>query len=402
MSHSAYATRVERIRTSASLAAAARARELSAAGRDILDLTLGEPDFETPRHIKDAAIVAIEAGQTKYTAVNGTPELRRAIIGHVHGRTGIGYGDAEVSVSGGAKQVIYLALAATVDRGDEVIIPAPYWVSYPDMVLANDGKPVIVPCPATDGFLLTPDALDDAIGPRTRWVMLNTPSNPTGAVYSAEQLRALADVLLSHPHVRILTDEIYDAIYFGPDELRSIVSVEPGLADRTVVVNGVSKAYAMTGWRIGYAVGPAGLIAAMNKLQGQISTCPSSISQAAAVAALEGDQSPVHDMVEAYRRRRDLTVELVRTVPGLTVVPPAGAFYLFPHCGALLGQRTRDGKVLRTDEDVVLYLLDAAGVATVQGAAFGLSPHFRISFATSETVLTDAVARIAVAVADLR
>jgi aspartate aminotransferase len=402
VSHPAYATRVERIRTSASLAAAARARELSAAGRDILDLTVGEPDFDTPRHIKDAAIAAIEAGQTKYTAVNGTPELRRAIIEHVRRRTGIGYGDAEVSVSGGAKQVIYLALAATVDRGAEVIIPAPYWVSYPDMVLANDGKPVIVPCPAADGFLLTPEALDDAIGPRTRWVMLNTPSNPTGAVYSAEQLRALADVLLSHPHVRILTDEIYDAIYFGPDKLRSLVSVEPGLADRTVVVNGVSKAYAMTGWRIGYAVGPAGLIAAVNKLQGQVSTCPSSISQAAAVAALEGDQSPVHDMVEAYRGRRDLTVELVRTVPGLTVVPPAGAFYLFPHCGGLLGQRTRDGKVLRTDEDVVLYLLDAAGVATVQGAAFGLSPHFRISFATSETVLTDAVARISVAVADLR
>jgi aspartate aminotransferase len=402
VSHPAYATRVERIRTSASLAAAARARELSAAGRDILDLTVGEPDFDTPRHIKDAAIAAIEAGQTKYTAVNGTPELRRAIIEHVRRRTGIGYGDAEVSVSGGAKQVIYLALAATVDRGDEVIIPAPYWVSYPDMVLANDGKPVIVPCPAADGFLLTPEALDDAIGPRTRWVMLNTPSNPTGAVYSAEQLRALADVLLSHPHVRILTDEIYDAIYFGPDKLRSLVSVEPGLADRTVVVNGVSKAYAMTGWRIGYAVGPAGLIAAVNKLQGQVSTCPSSISQAAAAAALEGDQSPVHDMVEAYRGRRDLTVELVRTVPGLTVVPPAGAFYLFPHCGGLLGQRTRDGKVLRTDEDVVLYLLDAAGVATVQGAAFGLSPHFRISFATSETVLTDAVARISVAVADLR
>jgi aspartate aminotransferase len=402
VSHPAYATRVERIRTSASLAAAARARELSAAGRDILDLTVGEPDFDTPRHIKDAAIAAIEAGQTRYTAVNGTPELRRAIIEHVGRRTGVGYGDAEVSVSGGAKQVIYLALAATVDRGDEVIIPAPYWVSYPDMVLANDGKPVIVRCPATDGFLLTPEALDDAIGPRTRWVMLNTPSNPTGAVYSADQLRALADVLLSHPHVRILTDEIYDAIYFGPDKLRSLVSVEPGLADRTVVVNGVSKAYAMTGWRIGYALGPAELIAAMNKLQGQVSTCPSSISQAAAVAALEGDQSPVHDMVEAYRRRRDLTVELVRTVPGLTVVPPAGAFYLFPHCGGLLGQRTRDGKVLRTDEDVVLYLLDAAGVATVQGAAFGLSPHFRISFATSETVLTDAVARIAVAVADLR
>ena len=402
MSHPAYADRVERIRTSPSLAAAARVRELSASGRDVLDLTLGEPDFDTPRHIKDAAIAAIETGQTKYTAVNGTPELRQAIISHVEKRTGIHYGDAEVTVSGGAKQVIYLALAATLDAEDEVVIPAPYWVSYPDMVLANDGKPVIVPCPATDGFLLTPEALDAAIGPGTRWVMLNTPSNPAGAAYSAEQLRALADVLLAHPRVGILTDEIYDAIYFGTGRLRSIVSVESGLADRTLVVNGVSKAYAMTGWRIGYAAGPAGLIAAMNKLQGQISTCPSSISQAAAMAALEGDQSQVHDMVKAYRRRRDLTVELLHTVPGLTVVPPAGAFYLFPHCGELLDRRTRDGTILRTDEDVVLYLLDAAGVATVHGAAYGLSPHFRISFATSEKVLENAITQIAAAVADLR
>jgi aspartate aminotransferase len=402
MSHPAYAGRVERIRTSPSLAAAARARELSASGCDVLDLTLGEPDFDTPRHIKDAAIAAIEAGQTKYTAVNGAPELRQAIISHVGKRTGIRYGDAEVTVSGGAKQIIYLALAATLDGDAEVIIPAPYWVSYPDMVLANDGKPVILPCPATDGFLLTPDKLDAAIGPRTRWVMLNAPGNPAGAAYSTGQLRALADVLLAHPQVGILTDEIYDAIYFGAEPLRSIVCVEPGLADRTLVVNGVSKAYAMTGWRIGYAVGPAGLIAAMNKLQGQISTCPSSISQAAAVAALEGDQSPVHDMVKAYRQRRDLTVELLRAVPGLTIVPPAGAFYLFPRCGALLGRRTADGTVLHTDEDVALYLLDAAGVATVHGAAYGLSPHFRISFATSEKVLENAIIRIAAAVADLR
>jgi len=400
--HPAYAGRVGRIRTSPSLAAAARARELSASGRDVLDLTLGEPDFDTPRHIKDAAIAAIEEGQTKYTAVNGTPELRQAIISHAGKRTGIRYGDAQVTVSGGAKQIIYLALAATLDGDDEVIIPAPYWVSYPDMVLANDGKPVIVPCPATDGFLLTPEKLDAAIGPRTRWVMLNTPSNPAGAAYSIGQLRALADVLLAHPQVGILTDEIYDAIYFGADQLRSIVCVEPALADRTLVVNGVSKAYAMTGWRIGYAAGPAGLIAAMNKLQGQISTCPSSISQAAAVAALEGDQSPVQDMVKAYRQRRDLTVELLRAVPGLAVVPPAGAFYLFPHCGVLLGRRTGDGMVLRTDEDVALYLLDAAGVATVHGAAYGLSPHFRISFATSEKVLENAITRIAAAVADLR
>ena len=402
MSHPVYATRVERIRTSASLAAAARVRELRAAGRDVLDLTVGEPDFDTPRHVKDAAIAAIEAGQTKYTAVNGTPQLRRAIIAHLERHTGLRYGDAQVTVSGGAKQVIYLALAATLDDGDEVIIPAPYWVSYPDMVLANDGKPVIVPCPSDDGFLLTPGKLDAAIGPRTRWVMLNTPSNPTGAAYSGEQLRALADVLMAHPQVGIITDEIYDAIYFNAEPLRSIVSVEPALADHTLVVNGLSKAYAMTGWRVGYAAGPAGLIAAMNKLQGQVSTCPSSISQAAAVAALEGDQSPVQDMVKAYRRRRDLAVDLLRAVPGLAVVPPAGTFYLFPHCGALLGRRAGDGTVLRTDEDVVLHLLDAAGVATVHGAAFGLSPHFRVSFATSEKVIENAITRIAAAVADLR
>jgi aspartate aminotransferase len=402
VSNPAYAARVERIRTSPSLAAAARARELSAAGRAVLDLTLGEPDFDTPRHIKDAAIAAIEAGQTKYTPVNGTPDLRQAIIAHLEKRTGIRYGDAQITVSSGAKQIIYLALAATLDGEGEVIIPAPYWVSYPDMVLANDGKPVIIPCPATDGFLLTPEKLDAAIGPRTRWVMLNTPSNPAGAAYSAGQLRALANILLAYPQVGVLADEIYDAIYFGTDMLHSIVSIEPRLADRTLVVNGVSKAYAMTGWRIGYAAGPAGLIAAMNKLQGQISTCPSSISQAAAVAALEGDQSPVFDMVNAYRRRRDLAVELLGTVPGLTVVPPAGAFYLFPHCGALLGRRTCDETILRTDEDVTLYLLDAASVATVHGAAYGLSPHFRVSYAISENILENAITRIAAAVADLR
>jgi aspartate aminotransferase len=402
VSHPTYAARVTRIRVSPSLAAAARARELSAAGRDVLDLTLGEPDFDTPGHIKEAAIAAIEAGQTKYTPVNGTPELRQAIVSTVGKRTGIRYGDAEITVSGGAKQIIYLALAATLDRGDEVVIPAPYWLSYPDMVLANDGQPVIVPCPDTQGFLLTPEALDAAIGPRTRWVMLNAPGNPTGAAYTVEQLRALADVLLPHPQVGIISDEIYDAIYFGSSPLRSIVSVEPELADRTLVVNGVSKAYAMTGWRIGYAAGPKGLIAAMNKLQGQISTCPSSISQAAAAAALQGDQSPVHRMTEIYRKRRDLTVGLLNAIPGLTVVPPAGAFYLFPRCGEILGRRTASGTVLHSDEDVVLYLLDSAGVATVHGAAYGLSPHFRISFATSEHVLQRAVGRIADALADLR
>lgn len=402
MSHPAYAARVTRIKASPSLAAAARARELAAAGRDVLDLTLGEPDFDTPPHVKAAAIAAIEAGQTKYTPVNGTPELRQAIIASLKERTGIRYGDAEIAVSGGAKQIIYVALAATLNHDDEVVIPAPYWLSYPDMVLANDGKPVIVPCPDTQGFLLTPEALDAAIGPRTRWLMLNAPGNPTGAAYTAGQLRALADVLLAHPQVGVLSDEIYDEIYFGSSPLRSIVSVAPELASRTLVVNGVSKAYAMTGWRLGYAGGPEGLIAAMNKLQGQMSTCPSSVSQAAARAALEGDQSPVREMTEIYRKRRDLTVDLLNAVPGLTVAPPAGAFYLFPRCADILGRRTADGTVLRSDEDVVLYLLDAAGVATVHGAAYGLSPHFRISFATSEDILRQAVARIAAALAALR
>jgi aspartate aminotransferase len=390
VSHPAYATRVERIRTSASLAAAARARELSAAGRDILDLTVGEPDFDTPRHIKDAAIAAIEAGQTKYTAVNGTPELRRAIIEHVRRRTGIGYGDAEVSVSGGAKQVIYLALAATVDRGAEVIIPAPYWVSYPDMVLANDGKPVIVPCPAADGFLLTPEALDDAIGPRTRWVMLNTPSNPTGAVYSAEQLRALADVLLSHPHVRILTDEIYDAIYFGPDKLRSLVSVEPGLADRTVVVNGVSKAYAMTGWRIGYCGGPKEIIQAMSTIQGQSTSNASSISQKAATVALNADQSCVGAMNAAFKERRDFVVRALNALPGVSCLPGAGTFYAFAEVS-----RAMSALGCRDDNEFAELLLNEAGVAVVPGSGFGAPNHMRLSFACSMQTLEKALARIA-------
>jgi aspartate aminotransferase len=393
--------RVERIRVSPSLAAAARARQLVAEGHDILDLTVGEPDFDTPRHIRDAAVAAIDRGETRYTSVNGTPALRSAIIAKLKQRTGIGYTDAEITVGGGAKQILYLAFSATLDHGDEVIVPAPYWVSYPDMVLANDGTPVVVECPATDGFLLTPDKLEAAISPRTRWLVLNTPSNPTGAAYSRAHLSGLAEVLLRHPHVGILTDEIYDEIWFADHEITSIVGVEPRLADRTLVVNGVSKTYAMTGWRLGYAAGPQPLVAAVNKLQGQTSSCPSSISQAAAVAALEGDAGPVRDMVATYRRRRDLAVELLNAIPGLAVEPPSGAFYLFPSCAGLLGRTTPGGEVLRTDEDVVLHLLDSAGVATVHGGAYGLSPHFRLSFATSEEVLERSCARIAQVVSAL-
>lgn len=395
------AARVDRIRVSPSLAAAARARTLVAEGHDILDLTVGEPDFDTPRHIRDAAVAAIERGETRYTSVNGTPALRAAIIAKLKQRTGIGYSDEHITVGGGAKQILYLAFSATLDKGDEVIVPAPYWVSYPDMVLANDGTPVIVECPAADGFLLGAAALEAAITPRTRWLVLNTPSNPTGAAYTPAQLRELAEVLLRHPHVGILTDEIYDEIWFADHELTSIVVVEPRLADRALVVNGVSKTYAMTGWRLGYAAGPAPLIAAINKLQGQISSCPSSISQAAAVAAIEGDGGAVRDMVAVYRRRRDLTVDLLNAIPGLSVASPSGAFYLFPGCAGLLDRTTPDGNVLRTDEDVVLHFLDSAGVATVHGGAYGLSPHFRLSFATSEAVLQRACERIARAVAAL-
>jgi aspartate aminotransferase len=393
--------RVERIRISPSLAAAARARTLVAEGHDILDLTVGEPDFDTPKHIRDAAVAAIDRGETRYTSVNGTPALRSAIIAKLKQRTGIGYTDAEITVGGGAKQILYLAFSATLDQGDEVIVPAPYWVSYPDMILANDGTPVLVECPAADGFLLTPEKLEAAISPRTRWLVLNTPSNPTGAAYSRAQLSGLAEVLLRHPHVGILTDEIYDEIWFADHEITSIVGVEPRLADRTLVVNGVSKTYAMTGWRLGYAAGPEPLVAAVNKLQGQTSSCPSSISQAAAVAALEGDAGPVRDMVAIYKRRRDLAVELLNAIPGLAVEPPSGAFYLFPSCAGLLGRTTPGGKALRTDEDVVLHLLDSAGVATVHGGAYGLSPHFRLSFATSEEVLERSCARIAQVVSAL-
>jgi aspartate aminotransferase len=402
MAHLHTARRVDRIRESPSIAAAARARALVAEGHDVLDLTVGEPDFDTPEHVKAAAIAAIRRGETKYTSVSGTPALREAIIDRLKRRTGIGYEHAQVTVGGGAKQIIYLAFSATLDEGDEVIVPAPYWVSYPDMVLANDGTPVIVECPEADGFLLTPDSLAAAITPRTRWVVLNMPGNPTGASYSPAQLRGLADVLLAHPHVAVLTDEIYDEIWFDDGAVTSIVAVEPALADRVLVVNGVSKTYAMTGWRLGYAAGPAPLVAAINKLQGQTSSCPSSISQAAAVAALSGDQSPVREMVAVYRRRRDLAVDRLNAIPGISVTPPSGAFYLFPSCAGLIGRTIPAGTVLTGDADVVRYLLDAAKVASVHGGAYGLSPYFRLSFATSEQVLERACERIAGAVADLR
>jgi aspartate aminotransferase len=395
------AERVRRIKPSPSTTAANLARELRAQGRDILDLTVGEPDADTPEHIKQAAIAAITAGETKYTPVNGTPALRAAIIDKFLARTGVRYRDHEVTVGGGAKQVIFMALTATVDDGAEVIVPAPYWVSYPDMVLANDGAPVVVECVEDNDFKLTPDALRAAITDRTRWVILNAPGNPTGAAYDAAELRALADVLLQHPRLLVLTDEIYDEVWFGAEPVPHLVSVEPALRDRVLMVNGVSKTYAMTGWRLGYAAGPSWLITAINTLQSQSSSCPSSISQAAAVAALTGDQQFVADSVEIYRDRKDLAVKLLSEVPGLTVRDPHGAFYLFINCGEFIGARTPKGDIIRDDRDFTMYLIEEGGVATIHGGAYGASPYFRISFATSSDILEQACERISRACAAL-
>ena len=395
------AARVQRMRESPSVAAAQKVRDLRAAGRDILDLTVGEPDFDTPEHVKAAAIAAMDSGLTKYTAVNGIPALREAISKRLLARTGLHYGDNEITIGGGAKQVIFLALMATVDEGDEVIIPSPYWVSYPDMVAVHGGVPVVVDCPESDRFLLTADRLEAAITPATKWVILNAPSNPTGAVYSDAELMGIAIVLERHPHVNVLCDEIYDEIVFTESPISSLLAVAPHLRDQVFVANGVSKSYAMTGWRLGYGVGNSGLIGAVNKLQSQSSSCPSSISQAAAAEAISGDQSFVSESVQVYRARRDITFQLLSDIDGLAPVLPQGAFYLFVGCAGLLGKRTPDGLSLRTDEDVVLYLLDAASVATIQGSAYGAPSYFRISFATSEDVLRTAAAEIAKSVAAL-
>ncbi|GAA3401560.1 aspartate transaminase [Pseudarthrobacter polychromogenes] len=388
------ASRVSRIKSSASVAAAARVRELKAEGRRILDLTVGEPDFDTPEHIKAAAVEAITRGETKYTSVTGTPALQQAILKTLELRTGLHYAPAEITIGGGAKQVIFTAFMASLNAGDEVIVPAPYWVSYPDMVLANDGTPVVVPCGEDSGFKLTPEALAGAITGRTKWVILNAPSNPTGAVYSRAELRALADVLAVHPHVSVLADEIYDQIYFGEGKLASLVEVAPELKDRVLAVNGVSKAYAMTGWRLGYAAGPAPLIAAINKLQSQISSCPSSVSQAAAAAALTGSQDFVRDSVETYRKRRDTAVAALNAVDGLSCTTPDGAFYTYVNCAGVIGKTTPEGQVISNDQDFTLYLLDAASVAVIQGSAYGLGPYFRISYATSLDVIEESIAAI--------
>ncbi|HOQ52399.1 MAG TPA: aspartate transaminase [Micropruina sp.] len=398
----AEAARMSRVQPSPSTVAAGRARELREQGVAVLDLTVGEPDFDTPDNVKAAGIAAIERGETKYTAVNGTAPLRRAIIDRLRRLTGLTYTDAEISVGSGAKHVIFTALMATLSPGDEVVIPAPYWVSYPDMVVLNDGVPVVVPCPIEDDFKLTPDRLREALTGRTRWLILNAPSNPTGAVYRPDELRALAEVLRAFPQVLVLTDEIYDEVFLGAGRCTGLLEVAPDLRERVLIVNGVSKTYAMTGWRLGYCAGPSAVVGAINKLQSHMASCPSSISQAAAVEALSGDQSFVADAAAQYRRRRDLVVERVNAVDGLRALAGDGAFYVFVDCSGVIGRHTPSGVVIDSDDAFVGYLLDQARVATITGSAYGLSPFFRVSFATSEAVLIAAMDAIAAAVAQLQ
>jgi aspartate aminotransferase len=396
------AARVRRIKPSPSTAAADRANELRRQGKQIVNLVVGEPDFDTPAHIRQAAARAMEAGATRYTPMKGTIELRQAIAAKLQRENGLTYDTDEIIVTNGAKSAVYSALAATVEPGDEVIIPAPYWVSYPDMALACDGVPVTIPCGENHGFKLAPEQLDAAITARTRWLMLNSPSNPTGASYTAAEYRDLADVLARHPHVLIATDDIYEHIRFDGNRTPHLLSVAPELRDRTLAINGVSKTYAMTGWRIGWIAGPRDLVDALDTLLSQSAGSSCSISQAAATAALNGDQSFVAESVATYKQRRDQTLAMINNIPGLSCRSPDGAFYLFVNCAGLIGKTTPEGKSLESDGDVVLYFLESAGVALVAGAAYGLSPYFRLSIATSIGTLAAGMERMASAVSNLR
>ena len=388
------ASRLDRVKQSPSIVMSQKARDLAATGRDVISLSAGEPDFDTPDNIKEAAIRAIKAGETKYTPVDGTPALKKAICAKFKRENGLDYTPANVTLGTGGKQVIYNAFVATLDAGDEVVIPAPYWVSYPDMALINEGKPVFVNCPQNNGFKMLPEDLDAAITPKTKWLILNSPSNPTGAAYTARDLRAIADVLLKHPHVWILTDDMYEHLVYDDFKFATIAQVEPKLYDRTLTMNGVSKAYCMTGWRIGYAAGPEKLIKAMGKVLGQSTSGASSISQAASVEALNGPNGYIAANNKIYKERRDLVVKLLNQCKGITCHNPEGAFYVYPSIAGLIGKTTPKGQKIANDEDFVSYILDTEGVAAVHGEAFGLSPHFRVSYATSTKLLEDACKRI--------
>ncbi len=399
---SVLAKRLARIKPSPTIAVTTRAAELKAAGRDVIGLGAGEPDFDTPEHIKRAAVVAIERGETKYTAVDGTPQLKKAVAAKFARENGLDYTAQQITVGTGGKQVIYNALVATLDPGDEVIIPAPYWVSYPDMVLLADGEPVAVNCPQNNGFRMRPEDLEAAITPRTKWLILNSPSNPTGSAYSAADLKGLAEVLVRHPQVWVLTDDMYEHLVYDDFKFATIAQVEPKLYPRTLTMNGVSKTYCMTGWRIGFAGGPAELIKAMAVVQSQSTSNPSSISQAAAVEALNGPQDFMVSNLKAFKERRDLVVGLLNQAKGLSCTTPEGAFYVYPSCAGVIGKRTPEGKTIESDSDFAAYLLEAVGVAVVQGEAFGLSPYFRISYATSTEALREACTRIGRACAALQ
>ncbi|MEL6473621.1 MAG: pyridoxal phosphate-dependent aminotransferase [Pseudomonadota bacterium] len=385
---------VNRVQPSATIAVTTKAAELRRAGEDVIGLGAGEPDFDTPDHIKEAAIQAIHDGKTKYTPADGIPELKEAICAKFERDNGLSYAPSQVNVSPGGKPVIYNAFVATLNPGDEVIVPAPYWVSYPDMALLAGGTPVFVECGPNANYKLTPDALEATITPKTKWLVLNSPSNPTGAAYTEAELRGLADVLLRHPHVHILTDDMYEHLVYDGFDFKTIAQVEPGLYDRTLTMNGVSKAYAMTGWRIGYAAGPEDLVTAMRKVMSQSTSNPCSISQWAAVAALNGDHDFLPERNAVFKSRRDLVVAELNKAEGLQCGTPEGAFYVYPSCAGVIGKTAPSGKVIESDKAFAAELLETEKVAVVFGEAFGLSPAFRISYATSTEALQQAMTRI--------
>lgn len=388
------ASRLNRIQPSPTIAMSIKARELKAEGKDIIELAAGEPDFPTPSHIIKAAEDAMSRGETKYTDPDGTPALKQAVCDKFKRDNNLEYVTSQVTIGTGGKQVLYNALMATLNEGDEVIIPAPYWVSYPDMVLLAEGTPKIVECPLDKNFILQPEDLERAITPKTKWIILNSPSNPTGSGYTWDDMKKITDVLVRHPNIWVMTDDMYEHLVYDDFKFCTPAEVEPELYSRTLTVNGMSKAFCMTGWRIGYAAGPENLITAIRKIQSQSTSNPSSISQAASVAALNGPMDFLSKNNEVFKQRRDLVCSMLNQASGITCPTPDGAFYVYPSCAGLIGKKTPEGKVLKSDEDVVTYFLETEGIAAVHGAAFGLSPHFRISYATSTEALEDACQRI--------
>ena len=394
--------RLTKIKPSLTVSINVKANALRAEGRDVLVLAAGEPDFDTPVNIRNAAVKAMEEGQTRYVPGKGTPTLQKAIIKKFQQDNDIKYSPDEIMVGVGGKHIIYNAMMATLNPNDEVIIPAPFWVSYPDIVMLAEGKPVIVKCDASQDFKITPEQLEKNISENTKWFMLNSPSNPTGAVYSFNELKAISEVLLKHPEVLVMTDDIYEKIIYDDNKFFTIASVEPKIKNRTLTLNGVSKAYCMTGWRLGYCGGPKDIIAGMNKIQSQSTTSTSSISMAASVEALNGNQDFIEKHNIQFKKRRDMVVEKLNKIQGLSCAVPSGAFYIYPSCVGVIGKQTPKGNTINTDEDFMNYLLDSEGVAGVHGEAFGLSPYFRISYATDNKTLIDACERIERACSNLK